>query len=423
MGILKKISKNPVVRLTSLNGVSVITRIMGGFISGKMIAFLGPAGMAIVGNLRNALVFVDTFATLGMQNGIIKYTAQYTDDKEQLKAVVSTVLTAIITGIFILGLILGLPAQFWSSVVFNGSTAYAWVFIVLGCVLPFYAGGMVLVGLLNGLGKYNRVIYINIIGNILGVIVSAVLIFSFKTEGALAGLIFTPVLVFFLSVYPFYKALGGFSVFKPAYFSEPMFKNLCSYSLMSLVTALLGPAIFIILRNHITQMAGINALGYWEGINRISSFYMMFATTLQSVYFLPMLAKARTNNEIRKTWHSYYKIVVPVFFIGLVLIYLLRRQVIVITLSDAFLPMQALFVWQLLGDLFKVSSQILAQEFFARKMVAAFIISEIGSFAVMYISGTLLINKFGVEGATMAHLVTYMVYFAGMVWYFRKKLF
>lgn len=424
MTIFKKISNNPVVKLTSLNGVSVLTRMLGGFLAGKMIAaFLGPAGMAITGSFRFFLTSVDTYSTLGIQNGIIKYTAEFQDETEKLKKVLSTVFITIAIGVLVCGLGIALPAIQWSNWVFNGNAQYAWVFRALGATLPLYTGSLVLTAMLNGLGKYNRVIYINIFGNLLGVSMSAVLIWCFQTDGALWGLVLSPAIVFLLSVYPLYKTIGGFKNIAAKHFDKNLLKGLSSYSFMSLVTALLGTVIYITLRNHVINQSGMDDAGYLEGINRISSFYLMFATTLQTIYFLPLLARAKDDTEIKATWHSYYKVVVPVFILGLMLVYLLRRFVIKITLSDAFLPMEGLFIWQLTGDLFKVCSQILAQEFFARRMVKQFVVFEVGSFVLMYASGYYLINTHGVEGAVMAHAITYLLYFAGIAFYFRKKLF
>jgi O-antigen/teichoic acid export membrane protein len=397
---------------------------LGGFLAGKMIAaFLGPAGMAITGSFRNFLTSVDTFSTLGLQNGIIKYTAEFQDEAEKLKKVLTTVFITVFAGIVICGLGIGLPAVLWSQWVFNGTKEYAWVFRALAAALPLYTGSLVFTAMLNGLGKYNRVIYINIFGNLLGVSMSAVFIWYLHTNGALWGLVLSPVIVFVLSVYPLYRATGGFSGISISSFSREMLRGLSSYSIMSLVTALLGTAIYITLRNRIINISDTDQAGYWEGINRISSFYLMFATTLQTVYFLPQLARAKTQTEIRATWHSYYKVVVPVFALGLVMVYLLRSLVIKITLSDAFLPMAGFFIWQLTGDLFKVCSQILAQEFFARRMVKQFIAFEVLSFAVMYTSGYCLITNYGAEGAVMAHAVTYLLYFVVLALYFRKKLF
>ena len=82
-----------------------------------------------------------------------------------------------------------------------------------------------------------------------------------------------------------------------------------------------------------------------------------------------------------------------------------------VILSGDFMPMEKLFAWQLVGDLFKVCALILGQEFFARKMTRAFIATEMLSFCVFYFSGRYFITTYGAEGAVMAHAFTYLLYF------------
>jgi len=399
-------------------------RIAGGFLSSKMIAvFLGPSGMALTGSLRNFLTSVDTFSTLGIQNGIITYTAQFEKEEEQLARVISTtIITLLISAVFC-GVLLIVPAAGWSAWVFNGNREYAWVFTVLGCVLPLYSGSIVFISLLNGLGKYHKVIYLNIAGNFFGVLVSALLIWKMGVAGAFLGLIISPVLSMFLSIYPLFSSIDMRLLLQRKYFDIRTLKNLSAYSLMSFITALAAPVVYISLRNTIIDTSGLKEAGYWEGMGRLSSFYLTFITTLITVYFLPKLSKAVTINETKSIFRSYYKIVVPIFMAGIIVIFFLKNIIIQITLSSDFLPMSDLFIWQLSGDLLKVCSFILAQEFFARRLTKMYIGTELFSFAVFYTSGRILIPYFGAEGAAMAHFCTYLIYFMVLLILFRKKVF
>jgi O-antigen/teichoic acid export membrane protein len=396
---------------------------VGGLLSSKMLALLGPAGMALTGSLRNFLTSIDTFSTLGIQNGIIKYTAQFEKEKEQLARVISTTIITLLVSSVFFGVLLIVPAVVWSAWVFNGNREFAWVFRVLGCVLPLYSGSIVFVSLLNGLGKYNKVIYLNIFGNVTGVLISALLIWKLGITGAFLGLIATPVLLLFLSIYPLYESIDIRLLLQKKYFDLKTLKNLSAYSLMSFITALLAPVVYISLRNTIINTSGLTEAGYWEGMGRLSSFYLAFVTTLVSVYFLPKLSKADTITETKSIFRSYYKIVVPLFTGGIVMIFFLKGIIIRITLTKEFLPMEKLFVWQLSGDFFRVCSFILAQEFFARKLTKMFIVTEVFSCIVLYVSGRILIANFGAEGAVMAHFVTYLVYFIVLLILFRKKVF
>lgn len=420
---IKKILNTQLFRISSLNSVSVVVRIAGGLLSSKIIAlFIGPAGMAVTGSLRNFITSLENFSTLGLQNGIIKYTAENEKDPEKLQRTLATVCISILTAIIFFSVILLIPAPYWSEVIFNGTDQYAWVFRVIALILPLHIGNLVFVALLNGLGNYKQVIYLNMWGNLIGVLLSAVLIWQTGLDGALLALALYPALLFIFSFYHVQRHFPYFSFLKLKYFDASLLKGLLSYSLMSLVTAILGPVIIIAIRNNIIQTTGANDAGYWDAITRISTFYLMFASTLLTVYFLPKLSIANTNTETKTVFYNYFKSIVPLYAAGLVVIYLLRFFIIKLLFSNEFLPMANLFLWQLAGDFFKICSLILGFEFFAKKMTKAFIVTEVISFCLLFASSKILIAKYGSEGAVMAHAFTYLLLLIGMALFFRKKI-
>lgn len=419
MNFVKNILTTQLFRISSLNSLSIVVRIAGGLLASKMIAlFIGPAGMALTGNLRNFLTSIDAFTTLGLQNGIIKYTAENESDTVKLQRALATICISTLVAVLLCGLVLFLPAPYWSSIIFNGSAQFSWVFRLLALVLPLYTGSLVFVAILNGLGNYKQVIYLTIWGNALGVTMSAVFIWQYGLHGAFLGIVLSPVIVFFIAVCYLWKRFPGLKFCNLAYFDASLIKGLFSYSLMSLVTAVLGPIIYISIRNLIVQSVSVSNAGYWEAINRIATFYLMFASTLLTVYFLPKLSVAKTNSETRAIFLSYYKSVVPVYALGLLAVYLLRLFIVKTLFSAEFLPMENLFAWQLAGDFFKVCSLILGFEFFAKKMTRAFIVTEIFSFIVLYTSSRFFIVRYGSEGAVMAHAFTYFIYLTTLHIYF-----
>ncbi len=421
MSALKKIINTTLFKVSSLNAVSVLVKVFGGLLSTYVIAtFLGPARLALVGNFRNFLSPVDSVSTLGMQNGIIKYLAEYQDDNDRLWKALNTIFTVILITVATMGLfILGL-SSFLSDWVFNGDTQYIWIFNVLALALPFYTGNLILISVLNGLSKYKEVVLVNIWGNVTGVLFSAVLIWQLQTDGALLGLIFSPLFMFFLSVYLLYKHFGGRFSLKLK-MDKAILKGLLSYSYMSIIATIAAPVIYLSLRNLLINNYGAEEAGYWEGMSRLSSFYMLFIVNLLTVYFLPELSKSQSVHHTKKIFFSYYKNIMPFFLIGLVILYFLRHVVIKVFLSKEFEPMEDLFLWQLMGDFFKACAYILAFEFFAKKMTRAFIVTELFSFAVLYISGVTFIKQYGSEGVVIGHAVTYGIYFLVLAVYFKIK--
>jgi O-antigen/teichoic acid export membrane protein len=421
---LKKISSTPLFRISSLNSVSVLVRIAGGLVASKIIAlFIGPAGLALVGNFRNFLTSIDNFSTLGFQNGIIKYVAENDKDEQKLRKIITTVFVTVLAAILLISTLLLLISGYWSRWIFSGTTEFAWVFKVLAFSLPWYTGNLIIMAVLNGLGKYKNIIFINIWGNSTGVLLSALLIWKLHMPGALLGLIVSPLLMFVISFYLLKKQMPGLLSLKLKAFDPDVLKGLFSYSLMSLFTAVLGPVVYLSIRNNLISNVGQDEAGFWEAINRISSFYLMFVSTLLTVYFLPNLAMAKDNSETRKVFRSYYKGVVPLFAIGLIVIFFMREFIVKLLFTSEFVPMTNLFFWQLLGDFLKVCTLILGYEFFAKKMTRAFIVFETLSFMLLYFASNYFIKLYGTEGAVMAHAFNYAVLLITFIIYFRKKLF
>ncbi|MEO8516767.1 MAG: O-antigen translocase, partial [Flavobacterium sp.] len=70
-----------------------------------------------------------------------------------------------------------------------------------------------------------------------------------------------------------------------------------------------------------------------------------------------------------------------------------------------------------------VASLILGFQFFAKKMTKAFIITEIVSLVILFLSSFYFIQIFDIEGIVIAHAFTYFMYCLVLGIYFRKILF
>lgn len=411
-------------KITSLNSLSVALKIGIGLITSKILAvFVGPSGMALVGNVRNFLTSLENISTLGFQNGIVKYTAESEKSKIELQKIISTVFIALVGVAILLSIILFCSASYWNEKIFGDNTEYLIVFKVLSFVLPTYGLSIFFVAVVNGLGKFKKVISINIIGNILGLLTSVFLIIQFKTIGALMAIIIAPALLFFITFYLVQKEIQIFQFIKLDVFDFKVLRNLSAYSLMTLVSSVFGPFVFLAIRNHIIQDLGIEQAGYWETMTRISSYYLMFISAMLSVYFLPKLSKAQNNQETKTVFFQYYKYILPVFVLALAVLYFMRFFVIQLLFTKEFLPVTDLFFWQLLGDVFKVCALILGYQFFAKRKTLMFILTELFSLSVLYFSSLYFIKEFQIEGVVMAYAFQNACYLIVLGIYFRKSFF
>lgn len=192
---------------------------------------------------------------------------------------------------------------------------------------------------------------------------------------------------------------------------------------MTLVTAATVPVSQMLLRGYvISEISPIEA-GWWEGMNRISNMYLMIITSSFSVYYLPRLSEIQDNKELRSEILRSYKVVVPTLLTGFVLVYLLRYWVVKILFTADFLPMTSLFIWQLLGDFFKICSWLLAFLMIAKSMTRVFVVTEVVFAIIFVVLGFTFMQWNGVIGVTQAYALNYIFYMSCMVLIFRKTLF
>jgi PST family polysaccharide transporter len=344
------------------------------------------------------------------------------DDEAALKKVLATVFLSLAAMVLLISASLVVFAQVWSSWLFGTDTDYSTIFLALALALPWYAASILLVSVLNGLGQFQQVIRVNLWGNFLGLLVSLVLVWQLHTQGALLSLVIPPALLFFIVFYYLNQKIHFADLLSWQAFDRKLLWQLSSYSLMALVATVLGPLVYVQIRNEVIAQLGMVQAGYWEAMTRISSYYFLFIATLLSVYFLPKLSQAKTNKATQLVFFSYYKLVLPLFVLGLFILYLGRNFWVPLLFSKAFAPVTDLFLWQMVGDLFKAASLILGYQFFAKKMTVLFILCELTSLGAFYICTLICLPKFQLQGVVMAQALASMGYFFLLVGVFRNQL-
>ena len=424
MNSLKKIYQSSIFKITSLNSLSVVIKIAIGLITSKLLAvFVGPSGIALVGNLRNFMTSLENVSTLGFQSGIVKYVAENDKNKSELSKIITTVFISLLLFSLILSAVLFLFSDFFNQYIFDSNASYSIIIKSIALVLPFYAMSIFFLSVINGFGKFKNVILTNILGNIIGLVVSLILIYKYQTFGALLSIVLTPSLLFVVTFYYLNQEISFYKNINIKNFDFRILKNLSSYSIMALVTAVFGPIVFLAIRKNIILNLGINQAGFWETISRISTYYMLFVTTILSVYFLPRLINSESKQETKLVFWDYFKYILLVFVFGIIIIYFSRFQIIKILFTNEFLPVTHLFFWQLIGDVFKVASLILGFQLLAKKMTVAFIISEILSLIILYFTSIYFLKIFGIEGIVIAQALDNFLYLLILAIYFRKSLF
>jgi O-antigen/teichoic acid export membrane protein len=399
--------RTPLFKVSSLNALSIAIRLVTGAMMSKLMAiFIGPSGLALVGNLRNFMASAETLVILGFQNGIIKYSAKKKENQGEFGVFLYSLLIFLTVLSLAAGAVLFLFSDFASIYLFDTSY-YSRIIKAMALALPFYAILAFMIAVINGLGKFRQVTYINMWISATSLIVSGILVWQVHLTGAMIAVVLGPIVSFFISLRYFLRSIPEKI---KTHFDGRVIKKLSSYSLMTLVPAVIGPFVLIAVRNELIDSQGMDAAGYWEGMNRLSTYYMMFLGALLTSYYLPKLSLSNSPAETGRVMRNYFKGVMPVFIIGLIVIYLFRGLVVKLLFTEDFLPMRSLFAWQLAGDFLKGISLILAYNFFAEKKTWIYIGTELFSLCVLYFSAQTLIARYALDGVVMAHCFTYTIY-------------
>ena len=419
MSEIKKIIQQPLFKITSLNSVHILLKLVFGFITSKALAiFVGANGMAYIGNFRAFLNVVENFSLLGIQNAIVKYVSEYQNDKLKLKSVLATFGLLLLTSSIVISLVLIFGANYLSKQIFHHSEIYSFVFYFLAIVFPLYVFSTFCISVVNGFQQYKKVIYIQIISSSIALVFSVFLIYYYETSGALISLVLAPVFVFFVSLFYLRNVISVSDVFSFEFFDFSVVKNLSEYVLMALVSGVIGSFVLLEIRTDVIEITGLKNAGIYEGLQRISSYYLLFISSIMAIYFYPKLAV--TNSNTKEIVFNYLKTIIPLFAIGLAIIYLLRHFIIQVLFSAEFETMESLFLWQLVGDLLKATSLIFGTILIAKKLTKVFIITEIVSLFILYYSSNWMLHANGINGIVMAHTFTYFMYLLVLVIYFRK---
>lgn len=420
--LLRRATKLDIVKVFSFTAMSTLVRMLTGLISVKVVAsIIGPAGVALVGQLNNFATIALSLSTGGINSGITKYVAEYKEDEGKVKDCLSTALRITVACSLIVGIALILFHSFLSKYVML-SPDYGYVFIIFGFTILFYALNMGVTSVINGFKEFKKYVKVNIAGSVIGLVFTLSLVLLWGLKGALISAVTFQSIMLFISLWMIRKMPWlRWSYFKQRLNVE-LSKRYFQFSLMSFASAATLPVSQMLLRGYVISEISATEAGWWEAMNRISNMYLMVITTSFSVYYLPRLSELTDRRELRNEIFRSYKVIIPCLLAGFVLVYLLRHIVIRILFTPEFLPMENLFIWQLLGDFFKITSWLLSFLMVAKAMTKWFISTEVG-FSLLFVGLGFCFMRFnGVVGITQAYLVNYIVYLLLMIFIFRKLL-
>jgi O-antigen/teichoic acid export membrane protein len=389
---IKFLLNSQLIKVSSFTSISTFIKIVATFISAKVLAvFTGPAGVAMLGQLTNFITILIQVSTAATGTGIVKLTGEYKDDSSQLKKVIDTSFT--INLLFSIVILIGifLFQNQLTLFIFNDSK-YKWLLYFIAIGTPFIAINNFMLSVISGLQHFRKYVIINIFASIISVLLTVFLVYFYTIDGALLAYVLTQTIIFFVSL--FYSKSVQWRENITFNIDKTILKKLSHFSLYVIVSAFCFPFAQILVRNLIIDKLGINSAGIWEGTNRISSMYLLLISSAIGVYFFPKISSVANTNEVKKELNFALKIFGSATIIAGLLLLLLKSIIIPLVLSNKFLPINEILIFQVFGDVFLIAKMLFSMVLLSRAKTKIMILFEIIFTLIYVVSNYYLISNF-----------------------------
>ena len=423
LNLFSRLGKVDIVKVFSLNALSTFIHMCTGLISTKVVAsIIGPAGVAMLGQLNNLNTMLQGIAAGGIRNGVTKYLAEFKDDNNKVAIYISNALRISTIFTFIISLVCIFGHKILSEKVML-STEYGYVFIVLGFTIFLYTLNSLLISILNGYKEFRKYVVVNISSSFVSLIFSVTLCLLWGLKGAMISAVTFQSVVLFVTIFQC-KKCQWFRV--ENFFNKSdkeVIKQYLQYTLMTLTTLCILPVTQMILRGYVITEISATEAGWWEGMNRISNMYLSIITTSLSVYILPRMSEITDTWLLKNELIKCYKLIIPLLLTCTLGLFFLRRFVIWLLFTPDFYPMEELFIWQLIGDFFKIASWVLSFLMLAKAKTKLFISTEVIFGLLMFGLSYFFVTRMGTVGLNIGYMVNYIIYFVVMIIAFKGIVF
>lgn len=152
-------------------------------------------------------------------------------------------------------------------------------------------------------------------------------------------------------------------------------------------------------------------IGYWQSVARLSDAYFLpLNTFLTAVVFPHLSAEQGVGLKTSKGLFRALGMALPLSWAGLLLLWLLRSDVLVMLNDIEFTNASSLCSWQFMGDALRVPAYIFSTFILSRNKPMVFLGLEASSTVVYLASLWLLLPVYETTGFVMAHLIRYCFY-------------
>jgi polysaccharide transporter, PST family len=382
-------------------------RLVLGFVSIKVTAvYLGPAGIALVGQVGNFLTLVQGTLGNAIQTAVTKMTAE--EEGVEHAPLWGTAIR----------LAMGLALVVGALVILLQRPLTAWLFgredlwpvvVLVGLILPFTMLQLVLSGILTGLKEFRLTSFTNMGSTVLGAAIFISLSYAFGLMGGLLGTVLAVgcgllVILLVMRSAKVFQVSGCFAHWRPE-----LLPAIMSFYPMLLVHSAAEPLTLLLVRDALIGAAGADEAGLWQATLRLSNMYTLVLVTTLSMYSLATLSAINDPQQFRRVMFGMALKMGAATAAAAFVIFLCRDLILRAVFTAQFLPVRELIGVQVLGDVFHMTAWSLHSALMAQNRAKTYMAVEVGVAVVQIGVSWLLLPSMGVAAAPAGYAVTWAV--------------
>ncbi len=401
------------MKATSLFGGVQFVNIIISIVRSKAIAILiGVSGMGIASLINSSLSLVYSITSFGLEKSAVKEISQANSSYEKVNTSKTvSVLKRLVLFTVVLGVLTILFFAPWLSEFSFGNRDYTISFLWVSLALVFKSLTCSQLAILQGLRKLKRLAKANLTGNLISLLLTLPLYYTYKIDAIVPVIILSSFISFIVTYY--YSKNIGLKSYKISN-KESLIKGksmirlgftLSFSSLLSLLGAYL-------LQIFVSNYGGIDQVGLYQAGFLILNTYVGVIFNAMGTDFFPRLS-AISNNilKIRKSVNEQAIIGVLLITPIIVVFLTLAPTIIRIIYSKAFLPIHSMISWGILGMLFRLVSWSMGFIIIAKGDSKVFIKTAIIFNSLQLLLCILGYIYGGLEGIGFSFFIHYIIHF------------
>jgi len=372
--------------------------------------FLGPAGLAVIGQIQNILQITGAIGQGGINTGVIKLVAtekhsEFTLSKIYKNSVYVTLIFSVFTSILI---------YFYSNkIIWHLAIEQKYeIFIRLAPIYVIFSALYLLyISFLTGLEKTKIWFRFNVCQSLTVSVLSVTLCFFYGLEGVLWAVCIAPLIYCVLATVMVWDRGIIKKKFRSCSFNWEIISQLVPFSFVTIVSGVASPLVQSAVRTDIIVEQGLEAGGHWQAIIYVSLMTNLLLVSMITLYFIPRVSSNKSVYELQKTIVYTLSIIFLVLTLTLIIFMYFGGAIFTIIFSYEFFDAGTLMYKYVIGDFFRMLGWVFATLYLLKGNPYINGAAEILFGATLVFFSNIFVRELGIDGAIMAYTLNSSLYF------------